>query len=69
MPTQPDPTVHDHDNLSSPGPVTDPFTGASGVGPLEPGVGRAGGNWGVAARWLAFAFIAVLGVLLLVWML
>jgi hypothetical protein len=69
MATQPDPTVRHRDDLSGGGTVTDPVTGTTGVDPLQPAGGqRPGGNWGVAARWLAFAFIAVIGALLLVWL-
>lgn len=64
----PDTTAHDHDDLAESHHVTDPITGTTGVGPLEPGAGRPGGNWGLAARWMAFAFIIIAAALLLVWM-
>lgn len=48
--------------------VTDPITGTTAAGPLESGRSASGtGGWGVAARWLAFAFLLVVLVIAIYW--
>ncbi len=55
-------------DLSAQHQVTDPLTGTTMAGPMESGSGLPGSNWGLAARWLAFAFLLILAALLMVWM-
>ena len=66
MPTDPK-SARDND-FSAQQQVSDPLTGTTMAGPLEPGSGRPGSNWGLAARWLAFAFLLILAALLVAWM-
>jgi len=67
MTQQTNPANDRRDNLARQEQVTDPITGITGVGPMVPATGRAGGHWGVAARWLAFAFLIIVAALMLWW--
>jgi hypothetical protein len=50
-------------------PVSDPFTGTRAAGPVtsyQEGQRKRGG-WGIAARWLIFAILAIFFGLLIYW--
>ena len=62
-------TTNRRDDLPLQHQVTDPITGTTAAGPLEPeGVQPTGApRWGLAARWLAFALVLVLFLVVLYW--
>jgi hypothetical protein len=63
----------DDDAAAAPHPVSDPITGTRPVGPITSGPGEpmtpADSHWGIAARWIIFALLAIAFFGALAWLL